>query len=152
MLYVDAAQFRRTHLLRLLGTDLSKLLVATALVGLSTGLSVQEVVPPAEAGGVVADKLLVVHIVVVGAGPDGQEVVQAPGEVVTTVGVDGLEETEDDPCVHGEEVQVTSDANDENGRSDSAHTEQHRLDRRSVLGGQTERSRVSVVHLVNSLV
>lgn len=149
----DAAQvWLSISLLYLLGTDLSKLLLTAALVSLSTSLSVQEVVPPAEAGGVVADKLLVVHVVVVGASPDGQEVVQAPGEVVATVGVDSLEEAEDNPDVHGEEVQVAGDGSNENGRSDSARTEQHSLDRRSVLSGQTKRSRVSVVHLVNGLV
>jgi len=68
-------------LLCLLG--LGHLLLAPALGGLRTALSVKTVVPPSERAGIVADKLLVVGVVVVGAGPEGQEVVQTPGELVT---------------------------------------------------------------------
>lgn len=141
-----------SRLLGLLGLDLSKLLLAAALVGLGTSLGVEHVVPPAEARGVVANELLVVHVVVVGAGPDGEEVAQAPGEVEAAVGVDSLEEAEDDPDVHGQEVQVTGDAEVGNGRSDDTDAEEHGLNGRGILGSEAEGSRVGVVHLVDGLV
>lgn len=122
------------RLVLLLGClDGLELPLTALLVGLGTGLGVQEVVPPAEAGGVVSNELLVMHIVVVGTSPEGQDVAQAPGEVETAVCVDGLEEAEDDPDVHGDEVQVASDGEEENGRSHDTHTEEHGLDRRGVF-------------------
>jgi hypothetical protein len=139
-------------LLLLLRLNSSELLLAAALVSVGTGLGVQAVVPPGEAGSVVANELLVVQIVVVGAGPDGQEVAQTPGEVVAAVGVDGLEETEDNPDVHGDKVELTSDGEDDKRASNDTDSEEGGLDGRSVLSGQTERSRVGVVHLVDSLV
>lgn len=116
------------------------------------GLSVQEVVPPAEAGGVVTNELLVVHVVVIGSGPDGEEVTQAPGEVVAAVGIDSLPEAEDNPDVHGNEVKLASHEKNNDGRSNDTHTEKHGLNRRGVLSSKTERSGVGVVHLVNRLV
>src|SRR5579859_5639248 len=53
----------------------------------------QRPIPPAETGGKVIDKGLVVEIVVVGASPEGNEFVEGPREVVAAVGVDGLEES-----------------------------------------------------------
>lgn len=93
-----------------------------------------------------------VDVVVVGAGPEWEEVVQTPGEVVAAVGVDGLEEAADNPHVHSEEVEITGDGDPENGTSDGSQGEKHNLDRRSVLSGQTERRRVGVVELVDHLV
>ena len=78
-------------------------------MSLSTGLGVENPVPPAEAGSIVANKLLVVQIVVVGTSPDGDELAQAPGEIVPAVGIDGLEQTEHDPDVHGQKVEVAGD-------------------------------------------
>lgn len=49
-------------------------------------------VPPAETSGEVVHEGLVVEIVVVSAGPEGDEFVERPGEVVATVGVDCLEQ------------------------------------------------------------
>jgi hypothetical protein len=144
--------FLCSTLLRLLGLNLGELLLATALVSLGTSLGVQAVVPPAEAGGVVADELLVVKIVVGSTGPDGKEVAQTPGEVVAAVRVDGLEKTEDDPGVHGEEVELAGDGKENNGAPDDTNSEESCFDGRSVLSGETERSRVGVVHLVDGLV
>lgn len=143
---------RAFDLLSLLGTDLSKLAVTALLVSLGTSLSVQEVVPPAEARSIVADELLVVHVVVVGTSPDREEVAQTPGEVVAAVSVDSLPQTQDDPEVHGDEVKLTGNSKDDNGRSDNAHAEKHGLNRRSVLGCETERSGIRVVQLVDVLV
>lgn len=144
--------FLYSNLLLLLGLDGSELLLATALVSLSTGLGVQAVVPPGEAGGVVANELLVVKIVVSGTSPDREEVAQTPGEVVATVRVDSLEKTEGDPGVHGEKVELASDGKEDDRAADNTNSEEGGFDGRSVLSGETERSRVGVVHLVNSLV
>lgn len=93
-----------------------------------------------------------VKIVVLGTGPDREEVTQRPGEIVTAVGVDGLEESKDDPDIHGEEVELASNEQEKNGSADNADTEESSLDGRGVLGSKTERSRVGVMHLVDSLV
>ena len=142
----------RERLLSLLGLDLGELLLAALLVGLSASLGVKHVVPPPEAGGIVADELLVVHIVMVGTGPNGEEVAQTPGEVISAVGIDGLEQAESDPDVHGEQVQVTGEHEEHHGRSDDAKTEEHGFNRGGVLSSQTEGSGVGVVHLVDGLV
>lgn len=142
----------KEHLLLLLGLELGELLLTASLVSLSTGLSVEDKVPPAEAGCVVADELLVVKIVVLGTSPEGEDVAQAPGEVVTAVGIDGLEKTENDPKVHGDEVKIASDAKEDDGRSDDSDSEESCFDGRSILSSETERSGVGVMHLVNRLV
>lgn len=139
-------------LLGLLGPDSRQLLVPTLLGRDLAGLSVQEVVPPAEAGSVVANELLVVHIVVFGASPDGQEVSQAPGEVVAGVGIDGLEKTENNPDVHSEQVEIARDGDPEDRATNGSKGEDHNLDRRGVLGGEAEGRGVGMVQLVNVLV
>lgn len=121
-------------------------------MGLGTSLGVQAEVPPAEAGGVVANELLVVKVVVLGAGPEGEEVAQAPGEVVAAVGVDGLEESQDDPDVHGEEVELASDLEEDDGAAHDTNAEEGGFDGGGVLSGETEGGGVGVVHLVDSLV
>lgn len=95
-------------------------LALTALLGsLSTGLGVEEQVPPPEAASVVANKLLMVNIVVLSAGPERQEVVKTPWELVAAVRVDGLEHTEADPSVHGQDVEVLGDSAEDDWDSDS---------------------------------
>ena len=91
-------------------------------------------------------------IVVIGAGPERKEMVQTPGEVITRMRVDGLEETEHDPHVHGQNVKVFRDSTPEDRRADSTETENHDFDRRSILRGQTKGSRVLVVNLVDVFV
>lgn len=138
--------------MRLLGPDLSQLALATLLVGLEAGLGVKTVVPPAEAGGIVADELLVMEIVVVGTSPERKNVAQAPGEIVTTVSIDGLEETEDDPSEHGKEVEVTDDRDPDDRNSNNSKAEEHSLDRGRILGSEAEGSAVRVVELVDVLI
>lgn len=46
---------------------------------------------------------------VVSTGPEREEVVERPGELVAGVRVDGLEDTENDPDVHGQDVEVLGD-------------------------------------------
>lgn len=144
--------FLRGSLLLLLGLDGSELLLAAALVSVGTGLGIQTVVPPGEAGGVVADELLVVKIVVMSTSPDGEDVAQTPGEVIAAVRVDGLEKTENDPGVHGEEVELASNSKEDNWASNDTNSEESSFNGRSILSGETERSGVGVVHLVDGLV
>lgn len=120
-------------LLLLGGLDGLEFSITTLLMGIGAGLGVQEVVPPAEAGRVVADELFVVHVVVVGTSPHREDVTQTPREVIATVGVNGLGEAKDDPGVHGNKVQISSDTEHQDRRSDNAQAEKHDLDRRSIL-------------------
>ena len=140
------------HLLGLLGPDLGQLLVAALLAGCLTSLGVEAVVPPPEARGVVADEALVVEVVMVGTGPEGKDAAQTPGEVKAAVGINGLEETEDDPQIHGHQVQLARERNPDDGRANNAEAQEHDLDRGGVLGGETEGRAVGVVQLVDRLV
>lgn len=128
------------------------LVFSAALQSIGGVLSVEEVVPPAEAAGVVSDELLMVKIVVVGTGPERQEVVKTPREFVTAVGINGLEQTQDNPNVHGEDVKVSGESTPEDGATDGTKAQEHHFNRRRVFGSQTERSGVLVMNLMDSLV
>lgn len=86
---------------------------------------------------------------VTGPGVEGQEVVQAPGEVVAAVGVDGLEEAQGDPDVHGHDVEVTADQRPDDGDEDGARAKDHGLDGGGVLCGEAKRRRILVMDLVD---
>jgi len=73
------------------------------------GFSVQDIIPPSEAASIVPNEPLVVDIVVVSTCPEGQEVVQTPGKFVPAVSIDGLKQAEDDPHVHGQDVEISCD-------------------------------------------
>jgi len=75
----------------------------------------------------------VVDIVVIGAGPEWQNVVQAPGKLIARVGIDGLEESENDPGVHGQDVEVLGHGSPDDGNTDGAEGQNHRLDRGGVF-------------------
>jgi hypothetical protein len=94
----------------------------------------------------------VVNVVVLSSGPERQEVVQAPGELVAAVGIDGLGQTEHNPDVHGKDVKVLGDGAPNDGDTDRTETQDHDLNRRSVFSGETEGSRVLVMDLVDVLV
>ncbi len=86
------------------------------------------------------------------AGPEGKEVVQAPWEFVSAVSIDSLEQTADNPEVHGEDMKIASDQNPKDWYRDSCETENHDFNWRRVFGGKSEGSRVLVVDLVDILV
>lgn len=88
----------------------------------------------------------------VGTRPEGQEVPQAPGEVVAAVRVNGLAQAQDDPEVHGDEMQVARQAHPGDGRAHDADAEEESLDRGGVLGRQAEGGAVRVVELVDGAV
>jgi hypothetical protein len=121
-----------------LGGLLRGLALAALLSRLGTGLGVEHVVPPSERASVVADEAFVVNIVVLSAGPEREEVVQAPGELVTRVGIDRLEQAEDDPDVDRENVKILGDGDPENGRSYGSEAKSHDFNGRCVFGSKTE--------------
>jgi len=57
----------------------------------------------------------VVEVVVVGAGPERENVLEGPGEVISGVGINGLEETENDPDVDSDNVQFLEERDVEEG-------------------------------------
>ena len=138
---------RLRGLLRLEG-----LALASPLGSLRTALGVEEPVPPGERARVVANELLVVDIVVVSTGPEREEVVERPGELVAGVRVNGLEDTEHNPDVHGQDVEVLGDGAPQDGAADSAETENHDFDGRCVFCCHAEGCGVLVVDLVDVLV
>jgi hypothetical protein len=71
---VKQRNFASEVLLRLPDLELCKLLLASPLAGLRAGLGVHDIIPPAEAGRVVSNELLVVNVMEVGTGPYGEEV------------------------------------------------------------------------------
>lgn len=133
-------------------SGLGKLALSPLLGRLSASLSVKDKVPPSEATGVVSNELLMVNIVVLGASPEGQEMVETPWELVTAVRINGLEDTEDDPNIHCQDVEILGDSAPQDWDTDATETEDHDLNGRGVLGSQTERSRVLVVDFVDVLV
>jgi hypothetical protein len=111
----------------------------------------------------------VVVVVVLGAGPEEDDVVERPGEVCAILGqtlqgrrtertiarvrVHRLPQPQEDEGVHRDEVQVeTEDLAGEDGHDDRAKAEGEDLDRVGVLGGEAERRRELVVELVDPLV
>lgn len=128
------------------------LVLPTSLQRIRSVLRVETVVPPPETAGIVSNELFMMKIVVVGTCPEGEEVVQTPWEFISAVGINGLEQAQHDPDVHGEDVQIAREGTPQNGATDGAKAQNHDLDWRSILRGQPEGSRVLVVDLVDGLV
>lgn len=66
--------------------------------------------------------------------------------------INGLEQTERDPDVNSENVEVAGEVAVKDGTSDRTSAEDKYLGRVGILGSKTKRSRVLVVNLVNMLV
>lgn len=110
-------------------SGLLRQLAFSALLGcLGAGLGVKNVIPPSEGAGVVADETLVVYVVVFGTGPEREEVVQAPWEFITRVGIDSLEKTHSNPNIDSENVQVMEDHAPEDGRADGSDAKEENFD------------------------
>lgn len=120
--------------------------------GSGGSLSAEDVVPVSEGRAVVADKVLVVIVVVISTGPEREKVVQRPGELVTRVRVDSLEESQDDPSDDGDEVDIAKEVRPEKWRADSAETGDGNLDRVGVFSSEAKGCSVLVMLLVNVLV
>ncbi len=92
------------------------------------------------------------NIMMFGPGPKGQEMMQTPRKLVPAMRIDGLEQAQDNPRVHGEDVQVARDGTPQDGRAYGAEAEDHDFDRRGVFGGEAEGRGVLVVDLVDVFV
>jgi hypothetical protein len=90
-----------------------------------------------------------VNIVVLSAGPERNDMVQTPGKLVPAVRINGLEQTENDPQIHGQNVQILGDCTPKDRPTNRAKTENQDFDRGCVLSSKTERSRVLVVYLMD---
>lgn len=107
---------------------------------------------------------------VVGTGPEGEEVSERPREVVARMSVDCLPKTKSDPNVDGEDVKVIPEYSVQEWSRDRSLREDQNFKRMGIFGGlynikrrtqemkkmrvthDTNRSRELVVELVNVLV
>ena len=89
---------------------------------------------------------------VISTGPEWKDVLERPGEVVSAVSIDSLEEAKNDPDVHGEDVEIASAKDVENRTSDRPSTEDEDFSRMSVLSSKAEGRRVLVVDFVDVFV
>ena len=111
-----------------------------------------DVVAPTEGSRKIIHESHVVEIVVISTGPEGKDMLERPGEIVSAVSIDGLEETKDDPDVHSEDVEVASAKDVENRTSDRPSTEDEDFSWMGVLSSKAEGSRVLVMNFVDVLV
>lgn len=91
-------------------------------------------------------------IMMIRSGPERQEVVQAPGKLIATVGVDGLEQPEGDPNVHGQDVEVAGECGPQDRRAHRSDSQDQGFYGRAVLSRETERGRVLMMDLMDVLV
>jgi len=89
------------------------------------------------------------NIVVFGAGPEGKEVVQTPRELVARMGINGLEQPKNNPNIDSENMKILGEHTPQHWHTNGAKTKSHNLDRRSVLGSETEGRRICVMNLVD---
>lgn len=61
----------------------------------------------------------------IGTGPEGKEMVKTPREFITTVSINGLEQAQDDPDVHGKNVQVACHRTPNDRAPDSSKAQDH---------------------------
>lgn len=78
--------------------------------------------------------------------------VQAPGEFVAAVSINSLEQAQDYPDVHSQDVEITGESTPHNRAENGSESKKHDLNWRGVFCGQTEGSGVLVVDLVNGFV
>jgi hypothetical protein len=105
-------------------------------------------VAPAKGSGEIVHESHVMEIVMIGTRPKGEDVLERPREVVSTVSIDGLEETENDPDVHGENVKFSGAKDVENRTGDGSSTEDENLGWMRVFSREAKGSRIFVVYLV----
>jgi len=90
--------------------------------------------------------------VVLGARPKWNDVLERPREVVSGMGINGLEKTEGDPDVDGDYVQVWPDPAVEQWSDDCPRSKDHDFERMCVFGGEAEGRGILVVELVDMFV
>lgn len=138
-------------------TLFSLLIILTALqnsVSSCSGrrLGAQQKIPMAERRCVVAHKVLVMVVMVVSASPNGQKVSERPGKVVARVRVNSLEQTQNNPADHGNQVHVTKVVGPQKRTANGTETSNSNFNGMRVLGGQSKRCGVLMVLLMNVLV
>lgn len=84
--------------------------------------------------------------------PERKEVMKTPRKFVAGMCVDGLEQTQGDPEVDGEDVEIVEEHAPKERGADSSNTQQQNLNRRCVFGGKAEWCSVCVVDLVHASV
>lgn len=72
-------------------------------------------------------------IMVIGASPEWEEVMQAPGEIIAAVRIDGLEEAESNPSIHRQDMKILSNGSEQDWKSNSPQAEHHHFYRRRVF-------------------
>lgn len=97
-------------------------------------------IAPAEGSREVIHESHVVEVVVICTGPERENVLERPREIVPAVSVDGLEKTENDPDVHGEDVKVASAKDIKDRTGDRSSTKNQNLGWVGVFSGETKRS------------
>ena len=120
--------------------------------GSSRSLGAKHVVPVTERRGIVTHKVLVVVVMVVSTGPNREKVSKRPGEIVTRVRINGLEESHNNPADNGNQVHLTKDVSVKQRATNGTHASHGNLNRVCVLSCQTKGSSVLVMLLVNVLV
>lgn len=83
------------------------------------------------------------------ARPKGNDVLEGPGEVVTAVRIDGLEETEGDPHIHGEDVEVSGEIAIKKGAENGACTQDGNFCGMRILCSESEGCRVLVMDFMD---
>jgi len=112
----------------------------------------EHAIPPPKGSGVVVGEGHMVKVMVLGTRPEGKDMLKRPGEVVSRMGINGLEKTKGDPDVHREDVEVLGKEAVEEGASEGAGSKNEDLGGVSVFSSKTEGSGVLVVDLVDMLV
>lgn len=147
-LLLDLLQLLLLQRVPLLGLGSSHTLLVRAVLVVRA----EQVVPPSERSRIVVHERHVVEIMVICATPERDDVLQRPGEIVPAVRVDRLEETQGDPDVDAEDVQVGPEEAVEQRSSDGAGAEDEDFEWVGVFGCEAEGRGVFVVHLVDVLV
>jgi len=142
----------RSLLKGLLGLLSLELVGLALLVGEVLLVGTKDVVPPPEAGREVICEGHVVIIVVLRTGPEGQPVVGGPGEIVTRMSLNSLEETQGHPSQGGNQMQIVGEEAPDQGTANRSSAQNDDLNRVSILGSETKGSGPFVVQLVDVLV
>lgn len=93
----------------LLGLGSFQLLPLTSLLrSIWARPGIHNIIPPSETTSIIPNETLMMNIMIVGTSPEWEEIMQAPRELVAAMRIDGLKNTEHNPNVHGEDMQVSS--------------------------------------------
>ena len=90
-------------------------------------------IPPPETTAVVAQKLLVMYIMMISTCPEGQHMMQRPWELVPRVRINSLEQPQNDPDVHCQNMQIFCDRREDDRYADRPKRQNHNLNRARIL-------------------